>query len=197
MKKEARIQGEKMFLKAGGKITNRDIAKAVKVNPLTVGRWRREDDWEMKLKEQEEAGTKQARAGVVRKKGARDQAVALYLEAGGNITNKDLALKVGVSPATISKWKEMDRWIEQIKLQPVEPEEAPVEEPEEPDLDMGELAAPEQIIQINRRIDQLLQREHLTASEIADLADAKCDLLEGLEIYLNIVRQVGESGCDD
>lgn len=197
MKKEARIQGEKLFLKASGKITNRDIAKAVKVNPLTVGRWKREDDWDTKLKEQEESGAKQARAGVVRKKGARDQAVALYLEAGGNVTNKDLALKVGVSPATISKWKEMDRWIEQIRLQPEEPEVAPVEEPEEPDLDMGELAAPEQIIQINRKIDQLLQREHLTAGEIADLADAKCDLLEGLEIYLNIVRQVGDTGSDD
>ncbi|MGO9570327.1 MAG: hypothetical protein ACLP5H_22580 [Desulfomonilaceae bacterium] len=37
MKKEARIQAEKMFLRSGGKITNREIGKLVKVNPLTVG----------------------------------------------------------------------------------------------------------------------------------------------------------------
>jgi hypothetical protein len=33
MKKEARIQAEKIFLKARGKITNREIAQAVTVNP--------------------------------------------------------------------------------------------------------------------------------------------------------------------
>lgn len=185
-----------MFLKAGGKITNREIAGAVKVNPLTVGRWKREDDWEEKLKELQRSGAKEPRAGVVRKKEARDQALAFYMGAGGNITNKELAMAVGVSPATISKWKEADNWIEQIEMQPVELEEAPTRI-EEPGLDMGELAAPEQIIQINHKIDLLLQREHLSASEVADLANAKGDLLEALEIYLNIVRQVSEKGDID
>jgi len=191
MKKEARIQGEKMFLKAGGKITNREIAGAVKVNPLTVGRWKREDNWEERLKELQRESAKEPRAGIVRKKEARDQALALYMDAGGTITNKELAKAVDVSPATISKWKETDNWIEKIKMQPVELEEPPTLI-EEPGLDMGELAAPEQIIQINRKIDLLLQREHLTASEVADLAYAKADLLAALEVYLNIVRQVSE-----
>lgn len=191
MKKEARIQAEKMFLRAAGKITNREIAKGVAVNPLTVGRWKRDDKWEAKLKQLQKADKKEAGASVVRKKAARDKAVQFYMDAGGNITNKELAMRVGVSPATISKWKELDGWIDQIKAEPVEPEPAPAAPVEEPDLDMGDLAAPEQIIHINQKINALLQREHLTAEEIGHLADAKSDLLEALEIYLAIVREVG------
>jgi uncharacterized protein YjcR len=190
MKKEARIQAEKMFLSAGGDITNREIATAVSVNPLTVGRWKRDEKWEQKLRDLQKAQVREAGGGIVRKKAARDEAFRIYMEAGGNITNKALANLVEVSPATISKWKEQDNWIEQIKIQPVEPfsEEAMGEEPE---LDLGDLAAPEQIIEINRKIAAHLSREHLSAEEIASLADAKSDLLEALEIYLGIVREVG------
>ena len=193
MKKEARIQAEKLYLKQGGKVTNREIAKAVKVNALTVGRWKREDDWETTLKDIEQKQVKEAAAVTVRKKAARDKALKQYLDAGGNITNKDLARKVGVSPATISKWKEQDGWINQI----VAPVEAPEEEPEirereTPDLDIGELASPEQILEINRRIDELLKRDYLTSGELADVAEAKSDLLEAVQTYLAIVREVGE-----
>jgi len=190
MKKEARIQAEKMFLNAGGNITNREIAKAVSVNPLTVGRWKRDEKWDQKLRDLKKTHVKEAGGGVVRKKAARDEAFRNYMEAGGNITNKELATRVKVSPATISKWKEQDNWIEQIELQPVEPfaEEAAAEAPE---LDLDDLAAPEQIIEINRKIGVLLSREHLSAEEIAFLSDAKSDLLEALEIYLGIVREVG------
>lgn len=191
MKKEARIQAEKKFLKARGKITNREIAKAVTVNPLTVGRWKRDDQWEEKLKEMENVGKKESAGTTVRKKDARDKAFRFYMDEGGNISNKELASKVDVSPATISKWKELDGWIDHIAQQTAEPDEE-FEETEVPDLDMGDLAAPEQIIHINRKIDMLLAREHLSAEEIAYIADAKSDLLEALEIYLSIVREVSE-----
>jgi uncharacterized protein YjcR len=193
MKKEARIQAEKMFVKSGGKITNREIANAVKVNALTVGRWKRDDDWASKLKGMEQPEVKEAAVVTVRKKAARDKALRLYLEAGGNVTNKDLARKVGVSPATISKWKEQDNWIKQIEApSPEEEIETAIEMKEQPELDIGELASPEQIIEINRRIDDLLKRDYLTASELADVAEAKCDLLEAVQTYLAIVREVGE-----
>ncbi len=188
MKKEARLQAEKMFLKAGGKITNRDIAKMVKVNPLTVGRWKRDDNWESRLTAGDHPAQKEG-AGMVRKKAARDKAVKLYMEEGGNITNKELAIKVGVSPATISKWKQADGWIDQ--LAPAEAE-APIEMTEEAELDIGELASPEQIILINQRIDSLLKRDYLSAGEVADLAEAKSALLEAVDIYLAIVHDVGE-----
>jgi uncharacterized protein YjcR len=191
MKKEARIQAEKMFIKAGGKITNREIAKAVKVNALTVGRWKRDENWEDKLKGVEQTVAPKETGGIVRKKAASDKALKIYMEAAGNITNKDLAKRVGVSPATISKWKLVDNWID--KLTPEEEVmEAPVEVKEARDLDIGELASPEQIIELNRRIDSLLKRDYLSASEIADLAEAKSDLLDAVEIYLAIVREVGE-----
>jgi uncharacterized protein YjcR len=191
MKKEARLQAEKMYLNAKGKITNREIAKALNVNALTVGRWKREDDWDATLKVKEQAVTKEERAGFVRKKEAREKAVKLYMEAGGNITNKELAKKVEVSPATISKWKEVDAWITQIQLGPIEAEESRVDQ-EDSGFDLGELASPEHILEINRKIESLLIREHLTASEILDLASAKSTLLEAIVTYLVIVRDVTE-----
>src|SRR5208283_3403726 len=157
MKKEARIQAEKMFLRGGGKITNREIAKLVKVNPLTVGRWKRDDDWESKIKVGEHAAPKEA-PGVVRKKAARDKAVKLYMEVGGNVTNKELAKKVGVSAATISKWKLADGWIDQLTSSAAE---ACAGLREGAELDIGELVSQEQIIQINQRIDSLLKRDYL------------------------------------
>ncbi len=190
MKKEARERAEKMFLKAGGKITNRQIAKTVGVNALTVGRWKREDKWAATLKKMEQAASKPKVGGVVRKKAARDRALQIFLEAGGNVTNKELASKAGVSPATISKWKEQDGWVKQAATAKApEPTEVAREEQE---LDIGELVSPEQIVQINRRIESLLSRDYLTAGEIADLATAKSDLLEAVLTYMAIVREVGE-----
>jgi uncharacterized protein YjcR len=192
MKKEAREKAEKMYLKAAGKVTNREIATAVDVNALTVGRWKRDGNWEKKLKKLAKAAKPAAPAvPVVRKKAARDKAFKLFVDSGGSVTNKDLARRVGVSPATISKWKELDNWSEKLvsEPEPVAPPAAP-ERTEEVELDMNELASPEQIIQINRRIDILLKREHLSTSEVADLAEAKSDLLEGVEVYLAIVQQV-------
>ena len=192
MKKEAREKAEKLYLKAGGKITNREIASAVSVNPLTIGRWKRDLKWESKLK----ASVKAAKAAVpvIRKKAARDKAEKLYMDAGGNVTNRSLAQKVGVSPATISKWKELDGWQDKVSRIPTGREAKPAAAvaARTAGLDMNELASPEQIVQINRRIDTLLQREHLTTSEVADLAEAKSDLLEGVEIYLAIVRELKE-----
>src|SRR5208337_1935411 len=107
---------------------------------------------------------------VVRKKVARDKALEIYINTGGNITNKDLAKRAGVSPATISKWKKQDEWEKQLA------EKATVRLAEEGEFDIGQLVSPEQIVQINQRIDNLLSREHLTASEIADLAGAKSAL---------------------
>ena len=177
-----------MFLRAGGKITNREIAKLLKVNPLTVGRWKRSDDWGSKLRAGEHAAPKET-AVVVRKKAARDKAVKLYMEVGGNVTNKELAKKVGVSPATISKWKRIDGWIDHLTPSEVE---ACAELKEEDEFDIGELVSAEQITQINHRIDSLLKRDYLTASEVADLAEAKSALLEAVGIYLTIVHDVGE-----
>jgi len=193
MKKEARAQAEKLYAKSKGKATNREIAKQVGVNALTIGRWKRESDWESKLKTVEPERAK-PEEGVVRKKEARDKAEQLYMAFHGAITNKELADRVGVSPATISKWKAQHGWSELIETVEVE---AQLETAPEDELDVGELTSPEHIIQINHRIEGLLQRDYLTAGELADLAQAKSDLLQAVEIYLAIVREMGEMYVED
>ncbi len=192
MKKQARARAEEIFLKAGGKITNRDVAKAVGVNPLTVGRWKRENKWAAKLKQAEPAPTKgrAAPGKVVRKKAARDKALQIYLEAEGNITNKELAKRIDVSPATVSKWKEQDGWDDHLMI--AKATEIKINPREEHEIDIAEMVSPEQIVEINRRIENLLARDYLTASEIADLATAKSDLLEAVLTYMDIVREIGE-----
>jgi DNA-binding XRE family transcriptional regulator len=192
MKKEARAQAERIFIKTGGKITNREIAKTVEVNPLTVGRWKREDKWDTKLKRAEPEAAKAGTTPgiIVRKKVERDKALKIYMEMEGSITNKELAKRVGVSPATVSKWKEQDGWDDQLTLMKSADIRATPIEGEE--IDIGELVSPEQIVEINRRIENLLARDYLTASEIADLATAKSDLLEAVLTYMDIVREIGE-----
>ena len=106
MKKEARVDALKVFLKSKGKINNKQIAERVGVNPLTVGRWKREDNWQEKLEEKLAEPVREVPPAteVVRKKAQHDQALQLFLESGGRITNKEMAKTVRVSPATIAKW---------------------------------------------------------------------------------------------
>jgi uncharacterized protein YjcR len=218
MKEEARYQARRMFLDAGGDISNVDIAKAVKVNPLTVGRWRKKEKWDEQILSG--SGVADMSATAIRKKAEKDKALGLYLEAGGNITNKELSEKVGVSPATVSKWKEQDNWISKI-LEDVdyndadadaEDDEIPVRVKEvvrvgapkkdddvavgdaakDWDFNVGELLAPEQILLLNKRIGELLKREYMSADEIAALAEAKSDLLDAVATFLGIAGDYGE-----
>ena len=98
-------------------------------------------------------------------------------------------MAVGVSPATISKWKGIDRWIEKIEFQTgtrtVESEPF-----DHVTVELSHMIAPGQIIEINRRIDQILAREHLDADEVFDLAAAKNSLMEAVASYLSITREI-------
>ena len=194
MKIEARDKAVKMFVKAKGKITNKQIADKVKVNPLTIGRWKKADKWDAKLRQARPAPKKPS--GVVRKKAARDKALTLFLDSEGTVTNKELADRVKVSPATISKWKEQDKWAKKVvpgkkAVRVPRKQEQEQEKETEPELSMGELASAEQIIRINERIEELLKRDHLTAGEVAELASAKRDMLDAVELYVAIARELG------
>jgi len=189
MKKEARLKAESMFLEAEGKITNKEIAEALRVNALTVGRWKSEDDWASVLSARDGISAGDGKPALVRKRSARDLAEKLYREAVGNISNKELAAAVGVSPATISKWKEIDRWIEKIEFQ-TGARKAESEPIDHVTVELSEMIAPGQIIEINRRIDQLLAREHLDADEVGNLAAAKNSLMEAVASYLSITREI-------
>ncbi len=189
MKKEARLLAENMFLAARGRITNKEIAQALHVNALTVGRWRREDQWDVRLTGEQVGADNYDRPTLVRKRNARDLAEKLYLEAEGNITNKQLAESVGVSPATISKWKQIDHWIEKIQFEPAN-RASELQHGTNDELDVSELIYPRHIVEINRKIDQLLAKELLSADEIAQLATAKNTLLAAVASYISIRKDL-------
>ena len=114
MIKDARRQAESIFLDANGKISNVAIAKRVEASHFTVGKWKKEDEWTKKLAAKSEKREKKAGSRPPRKKGAHHQALKLYLEAEGKITNKVLATKVGVSKSSIVNWKRSERWAETL-----------------------------------------------------------------------------------
>ena len=49
MEKDAKNKAERLFLDAKGKISNVEIAKKVGAHPITVGKWKRQDNWSGKL----------------------------------------------------------------------------------------------------------------------------------------------------
>ncbi len=108
--------------------------------------------------------------------------------SGGNITKgiSPNALESALPPSASGNWWKMDR---QAKSRGRGHRSARGNQ-EARDLDIGELASPEQIIEINRRIDSLLKRDYLCERNCRS-AEAKSDLLDAVEIYLAIVREVG------
>ena len=166
MKKESRTKAATLFIQSGGKATNKEIADKLGVHPLSVGRWKKQDNWAAKLEEPKPKPKPRApgakRPPVVRKKSKQEEAMKLYVESGGQITNKALATKVGVSPITISNWKKAGSWTTQVEKPPVTAPAAvdAVEEEillsavqdaqavEEIEIDLQALTFPDQITQV-------------------------------------------------
>jgi DNA-directed RNA polymerase sigma subunit (sigma70/sigma32) len=48
-KNEDRKLAEERFLKDRGRVTNKELAKALGVHPATVARWKKLDEWDLKL----------------------------------------------------------------------------------------------------------------------------------------------------
>ena len=224
MKKEARTKAATLFLQSGGKALNKEIADKVGVNPLTVGRWKKQDNWSAKLEEPtpkskapaaklrqpkpKEKSKASAAKGptVVRKEIKQEEAMKLYLKSGGQITNKALATKVGISAATISKWKEAGRWTAQVKKPAVTAPAAiaAVEEEillsavpdapavEEIEIDVQALTVPDHITVLNKRMDEMLAREYLSPQDLKTAAEAKEALLKAVSAYLDVLERVSE-----
>jgi transposase len=220
MKKEARTNAATLFLQSGGTAKNKEIADKVGVNPLTVGRWKKQDNWAAKLEEptpktkapaskfgQPKPKTPAAkRPTVIRKKAKQEEALRLYVKSGGEITNKDLATKVGISAATIAKWKDAGKWATQVKKTPVSVPAAvtAVEEeillsavPEAPaseeiEIDVHALTVPDHISVLNKRMDEILGREYLSPLDLKAAAEAKEALLKAVSAYLDVLERVSE-----
>ncbi len=214
MKKDEQEKALQAYLASGGELSNTALAKAVGVNPMTVGRWKSKDNWEKMLKDHKKAAKSSAKktSKANEKKGLskpleKEMAKTLFIAAGGAISNAELAKTVDVSPVTIAKWKKIENW--EADLDPIEPaptsahadndnehtieyEEGEYEEIELP-LALGsldELLAPEQITLMNRKLQEHLNREHLSSQELAQLAEAKSDLLDSVSTCLNIIQDL-------
>jgi uncharacterized protein YjcR len=220
MKKEARTNAATLFLQSGGKATNKEIADKVGVNPLTVGRWKKQDNWAAELEEPKPkpkapaAKLRQPKPKtpalkgptVIRKKSKIEEAMKLYTESGGSITNKALATKVGVSAATISKWKDAGKWTAQVKKTPLAVPAAveAVEEEmllsavheaqavEEIEVDLEALTVPDHIMVLNKRMDEILGREYLSLEDLKTAAEAKEALLKAVSAYIDVLGKVAE-----
>lgn len=48
-KNEDRKQAEQRFLRDRGRVTNKELARALGVHPATVARWKKLDEWDVKL----------------------------------------------------------------------------------------------------------------------------------------------------
>ena len=203
MKKEAREQAQGIFLDAGGKISNVDIAKKLGVNPLTVGKWKKADGWTAKLTAKPEKKAEKAAPRPARKKGAQDQALKLYLKSGGKITNAQIASKVGVSPSSIANWKRGERWAEKltkpeaplppaparVRKQAKPPDVPKTPTAEEIEIDLDKLSSPDHIDRLNKKIDELLDRGYLSPGDLKTLAEAKEAVLCVVRTYIDIIER--------
>ncbi|HMK34349.1 MAG TPA: phage terminase small subunit-related protein [Desulfomonilaceae bacterium] len=110
----------------------------------------------------------------------RKAAERAFLNDRGRITNKELAKKLGVHPATVARWKKMDEW--DLKLvQSVTTPESPSDE----DFYAVDLR---HISLLNERIDTYLHKQELLPGEILELAEAKYHLMNCMEIVKDQMR---------
>ncbi len=106
----------------------------------------------------------------------RKVAERMFLQDRGRISNKELAQKLEVHPATVARWKKIDEW--EVKLVQAVSEPGPTPEPETGmyEKELRHLAL------LNEKIDAYLERKDLLPSEIRDLAEAKYKIINSLEI---------------
>jgi|UniRef100_A0A7C4EX27 IS30 family transposase len=107
----------------------------------------------------------------MKKNEQRKRAEEAFLTDRGRITNRDLALQLGVHPATVARWKKKDEW--DLKLLKTVGKSAEKEQPTESfrETDLRHLSL------LNARIDSYLKKKELLPSEILELAEAKFHIM--------------------
>lgn len=128
----------------------------------------------------------------MRKNDDRKTAEEAFLKDRGRITNKELANKLDVHPATVARWRKLDEW--DLKL--IQSVSAKHEPPPSHDDDHygGDLR---HIAILNDRIEVYLKKKELLPSEILDLAEAKYHLMSCKAIVEERLQYPPEYGIDD
>lgn len=118
----------------------------------------------------------------MRKNEDRKIAEQTFLRDRGRITNKELAKRLEVHPATVARWKKLDEWDMKL-VQSVGAEET--SGGDEVDFYGADLR---HITLLNERIDAYLQKKELLPSEILELSEAKFHLMSCVEILNDQLR---------
>ncbi len=124
----------------------------------------------------------------MKKNDDRKTAETTFLNDRGRITNKELAKKLGVHPATVARWKKLDEWDLKLIQTVSGSQQAKVVEDEFFNNDLRQIAV------LNDRIELYLQKKELLPSEILELAEAKYHILSCIQI---INDQLSYSNQDD
>jgi uncharacterized protein YjcR len=107
----------------------------------------------------------------------RKNAEKTFLQDRGRITNKEMAKKLGVHPATIARWKKTDEWdVKLIQTISDINDSDTTEEEDSFNTDMRHLNL------LNDRIEARLQKKELASSEILELSQAKLNIISCIEI---------------
>jgi hypothetical protein len=111
----------------------------------------------------------------------RKLAEKMYLEERGRVTNKEIARRLEVHPATVARWKILDEW--DLKL--VQAVSAPSEPAAEEDLYETDIR---HLRMLNERLEAYLQKRELLPSEILELAEAKWQIMNCMEMIYDQMR---------
>jgi DNA-binding Lrp family transcriptional regulator len=128
----------------------------------------------------------------MRKNEARKFAEKAFLEDRGRLTNKEIAQKLGIHPATVARWKKLDEWDLKLvqSLSRVNEGQDKVEDFYA--VDVRHLSL------LNERIDAYLRKKELLPSEILELAEAKYHIMSCMEMINEQMRySLSEEFHDD
>lgn len=123
----------------------------------------------------------------------RKLAESVFLEERGRITNKELAKKLRVHPATVARWKKLDEWDMKLVQSVTTPPPLSEESDDFYGRDLNHIKL------LNDRIDVYLRKQELLPSEIRELAEAKLHLMSCMEIIHDHTQypSVGEFEDED
>ena len=112
----------------------------------------------------------------MKKNAHRKLAENTFLSDRGRTTNKDLADKLGVHPATVARWKKLDEWDLKLVQSVTTHDDTDGSYDDFYRVDLRHIGL------LNERIDAYLQKMELLPSEILELAEAKFHLMNCMEI---------------
>ena len=118
----------------------------------------------------------------MRKNEARKIAERAFLDDRGRVTNKEIAQKLGIHPATVARWKKLDEWDLKLVQSLSRSSEGQEKGEDFYAVDMRHLNL------LNERMDSYLRKKELLPSEILELAEAKYHIMSCMEMINEQLR---------